>query len=199
MTCNAHLFVKPPPAVNLSPAQVLKRGSMWLKQLTLTTNNDNPRIPSAAQIRDILKWNMEQSIRGMQTELGWTNMEITQRLNRNPALLDWLPRIIANNIKILQTQNSTYAQAEKVCTSEPGMTRRELSRQNNLEKLQFVMHVLHMTPDNIIARPRSLDASLANQIGPRFEFLCRCGLKILQLLSATHPITLQLLSFQMLH
>ena len=108
--------------------------------------------------------------------LGRTDSELAQRVNQRPRLLCSRPCTIAKNIKQLQVQNFTSDQAQHICASQPSLACLNWASPSSLDKLLFFLHVLHMTPDDITATPTSLTYSLAKRVGPRVEFLCRCGL-----------------------
>ena len=111
----------------------------------------------------------------LQQMLGWTDLQLSHKLNQTPILLCSQPSTIAQNIKELQMHNFTPAQARHICASQASLAGRNWSSDNNLDKLHFLVDVLHMTPDDIAARPVCLTYSLTKRIGPRVEFLCQCG------------------------
>ena len=112
----------------------------------------------------------------LQATLGWTDLELSQQLNQDPKLLCSKPTTIAKNIKELQLYNFTPVQAQHICASQPRLAGVNWTSPSSLDKLDFFVHVLRMTPDDIAARPTSLTYSLVKRVGPRMEFLCQCGL-----------------------
>ena len=72
--------------------------------------------------------------------------------------------------------NFTHTQARHICASQPSLAQMNWLSEKSCDKLHFLVHVLHMTPGEITAKPTSLTYALPNRIGPRVEFLCQCDL-----------------------
>lgn len=109
----------------------------------------------------------------LQAMLGWTEDELKQKLHANAQVLTSKPSTVANNIQKLQAQGFSSAQALQIFALRPSLTSYDWSSAANVQKVQFLKHVLQLSTAELTSSPGLLAISLASKIGARSEFVYR--------------------------
>ena len=163
MSCNQRFFSR-------APAQIHQSVSFFCKEF-----GGGQRVAKAAlkgHVDGLSEETMKTHAADLKAAFGWSDLDLTKKLNQCPQILKSQTSTIDQHVKELQMLGFTHHQAQRICATHPRLAQLNWTSQVTHDKLQFVLHVLQMTPAEISARPVILTYSLAKQIGPRLKLLC---------------------------
>ncbi len=118
---------------------------------------------------------MQSRAAKLQEQLGWDSEQLKQKLSAFPILLNYEPSTLAHNVHDMQGAGFSLTQVWAMCTQQTALLGRKWTSDTNVEKLQFLTCLLGLTLDDIAARPKLLNLSVSNCLGPRVWFLYQTG------------------------
>ncbi len=111
----------------------------------------------------------------LQEQLGWDSEQLKQNLSALPSILTAEPATLARNVQEMQAVGFSQTQVWAMCTQQPALLALHWTSDTNVEKLQFLTSLLHLTLDDIVARPHLMAYSVSSHLGPRVWFMCQTG------------------------
>ena len=103
---------------------------------------------------------------------------------RMPSILTLKIANISSTVNALQSLGFSLTQMRELCIKEPALLSYNFTSELRTEKWKFLTHVLQLTHDDFVAKPKMLMASLSARIAPRWEYLQR--LKSMQSVDFSH-------------
>ena len=103
---------------------------------------------------------------------------------RMPQLLRLSTANTTSTVDALQSLGFSLPQVRELCIKQPALLTCNFTSKLHTEKWHFLTCVLQLTPDNFVAEPHLLTASLSARLAPRWDYLQR--LKSMQAVSFSH-------------